>query len=58
MRRHLRHVCLLRPIVMLGVAVLNLIHPLLHHMEAGSLDAVLTHLDVWAMNFALTPVED
>lgn len=58
MSRHLHHVCLLRPIVVVGVVVLNLAHPLLHSFEGGTLDLLLMQLDLWAMNLTLIPTED
>lgn len=55
MRRHLQHVCLLRPVAMGVVALLHLTHPLFHAFEGGMVDVLLIQLDYWAMSMAMTP---
>jgi hypothetical protein len=37
-----------------ALAVLNVIHPLVHHLEGGSLDAILPYLNLLAMEWEAT----
>lgn len=57
MHKHLRHVCLLRPVALGVVLILNLTHPLFHALEGGMIDALLLHLDTWAMVTASSPID-
>lgn len=53
-------VALAARVAILALAGLDLVHPLLHHIEGGSLDSMLMYAHVWAMNvlpFASLPQE-
>lgn len=39
-------------LIVLGILSINGLHPLLHTLEGGTLDAVLVHLNVFAARFA------
>ena len=52
MLKHSRHLCLLRPVAVGVVVVMNVLHPFLHVFEGGSLDIVLHQIDMWAYMLA------
>lgn len=54
--RLLRHLPLLRCAVCGTVALLNIVHPIIHGtpLDGGALDAVMIQLDTLAMSLAVT----